>query len=615
MSAAGPAAPSLAGVVARNTAAQAAGKAVVLAAGAASIAVTTRYLGAAGYGRFALALALLQSLGVLADAGLVTLVVRESSRAPARTAELVANALALRLALAPLVVGLATAASGLAGYGPDVRTAVLISAAPFAMGIVSSSLAAVFQVRLQMGRAALADAGGRVAGLGALLAVVAADLGFAAVVAATAVGAAVTLAATAAFVRRIVPLRIAADRTIWRELARAALPLGLTLAVTELYFRADTFILSLARPAEEVGHYTLAYRLYELLAMFPAIVMTSVFPLLSRQLADDRAAAQRTLGATAGAFWTLGAPLAAGGLLVAPELARTAGGDDFAAAADPLRLLLCAAALAYVSGLLGYTLVAGGQQRSALRLALVALAANVALNLALTPAYGATAAAAVALASEVLLLAGGWALLRRRLGLRLGGPAPWRALAAAAVMAAALWPLRDRTLALTVPLGAAAYGLALGRSEASTAATWSCCGDEDLRAGGLGGADRDAHGRAGDPRLRAGARARRRMRRDGGRARSERARRPAARPRRGRHGRSGGARAAAREHDVVIAQELPPVALERLAGSPTRLVADLYNAVVVELLEGAAERPAAEQRRIGRGSPRARWRSARRRTS
>ena len=338
---------------------------------------------------------------------------------------------------------------------------MLISAAPFAMGIVSSSLAAVFQVRLQMGRAALADAGGRVAGLGALLAVVAADLGFAAVVAATAVGAAVTLAATAAFVRRIVPLRIAADRTIWRELARAALPLGLTLAVTELYFRADTFILSLARPAEEVGHYTLAYRLYELLAMFPAIVMTSVFPLLSRQLADDRAAAQRTLGATAGAFWTLGAPLAAGGLLVAPELARTAGGDDFAAAADPLRLLLCAAALAYVSGLLGYTLVAGGQQRSALRLALVALAANVALNLALTPAYGATAAAAVALASEVLLLAGGWALLRRRLGLRLGGPAPWRALAAAAVMAAALWPLRDRTLALTVPLGAAAYGLAL----------------------------------------------------------------------------------------------------------------------------------------------------------
>ena len=66
---------------------------MVLAAGAVSIAVTTRYLGAAGYGRFALALALLQALGVLADAGLVAVVVREASKAPQRTAELVGNAL------------------------------------------------------------------------------------------------------------------------------------------------------------------------------------------------------------------------------------------------------------------------------------------------------------------------------------------------------------------------------------------------------------------------------------------------------------------------------------------------------------------------------------------
>jgi glycosyltransferase involved in cell wall biosynthesis len=56
--------------------------------------------------------------------------------------------------------------------------------------------------------------------------------------------------------------------------------------------------------------------------------------------------------------------------------------------------------------------------------------------------------------------------------------------------------------------------------------------------------------------------------------------------------------AAAREHDVVIAQELPPVALERLAGGPARLVADLYNPVVVEVLAGVAGRPPRRQRQI-----------------
>ncbi len=461
MSAAEPAAPSLGGIVARNTLALAAGRLVILAVGAASIAVTTRYLGAAGYGRFALALALLQTIGVLADAGLAAVVVRESSRAPERTAQLVGNALAMRLALGVVVVALAAAASGLPSYGPDVRTAVLIASVPFALGIVSSSLAAVFQIRLQLGRAALADAAGRIASFAALLAVVAADLGFAAVVASATAGAVVTLALTTGFVRRMVRVRPAVDRAVWRELALAAVPLGLTLAVAEIYFRADTFILALSRPAAEVGQYSLAYRLYELLALFPALVMASVYPLLSRQFAADREAAARTLHATARAFLTFGIPLAAGGLVVAPELARLAGGSEFAAADDPLRLLLCAAALAYVSGLCGYALIAAGHERSTLRLALAALAFNLALNIALAPAYGATASAAIALASEALLLAGGVLLLRRRLGLQLSVAGLGAIVLAAAVMVAAIWPLRDRTLALTVPLGGVVYGAAL----------------------------------------------------------------------------------------------------------------------------------------------------------
>jgi O-antigen/teichoic acid export membrane protein len=461
VSGAEPAAPSLAGIVARNTLAQAAGRLVILGVGAASITVTTRYLGAAGYGRFALALALLQSLGVLADAGLVAVVVREGSKAPARTAELVGNALALRLVLGVAVVALAAAASGLPSYGPDVRTAVLIAAVPFALGIVSSSLAAVFQVRLQLGRAAFADAAGRVASFAALLAVVSADLGFEAVVASATAGAVVTLALTSGFVRRLERVRPAADRAVWRELALAALPLGMTLAVAEIYFRADTFILALSRPAAEVGHYSLAYRLYELLALFPALVMASVYPLLSRQFPASRASAERTLRATARAFLALGIPLAAGGLVIAPELARVAGGAEFAAADDPLRLLLCAAALAYLSGLCGYALIAGGRERSTLWLSLVALTLNLALNVALAPAYGATASAAIALGSEALLLVGGWLLLRRQLGIQPALTGLWAIALAAAAMTAAIWPLRDRTLALTVPLGGVVYVVAL----------------------------------------------------------------------------------------------------------------------------------------------------------
>jgi O-antigen/teichoic acid export membrane protein len=310
---------------------------------------------------------------------------------------------------------------------------------------------------LQVGGAETPGSPACLAGFGALVAVVVADLGFLAVVASTAVGAAVALAVTVVLLRPLLRVRPLSDRERWRELLVPAIPIGLALAVNEIYFRADTIILSLFRPFEEVGLYTLAYRVFELLALLPAIVMTSVFPLLSRYLPDQRDLAARVLDATADVFVALAAPIAAGGLVLAPELVRLVAGDDFAEAATPLRLLLCAAGAAWISGLLGYTLIAADRRLEVLQLSMVALAVNVALNLALVPAWGADAAAAVALGSEVLILAGGWLLVRRRLGLTPRLRLLWRALVAAAAMAAVLVWLREVTLALLVPAGAAVY--------------------------------------------------------------------------------------------------------------------------------------------------------------
>jgi glycosyltransferase involved in cell wall biosynthesis len=56
--------------------------------------------------------------------------------------------------------------------------------------------------------------------------------------------------------------------------------------------------------------------------------------------------------------------------------------------------------------------------------------------------------------------------------------------------------------------------------------------------------------------------------------------------------------AAAARHEVVVAQELPPTLLGRVARLPARLVLDLYNPVVVEVLEAVAARPPRAQRRI-----------------
>jgi O-antigen/teichoic acid export membrane protein len=443
--------------VAWNTAAQALGKAAVLAIGAASVVVTTRYLGASGYGQLALAFAFVQMLGLLADLGLLTVVVREISRDPAATERLVGNALTLRLALSLGVIAL----SGLLGlvlpYTPRVRVAILIAGVPLVLGLANTAIVAVFQARLRMDRAAISDVAGRAAAFAALVAVAALDLGFYAVVATAGLGALVTLLVTWWLSRPLVRIRPAASRAVWRSLLAAALPVGAALAVTEVYFRADTLIVSIFEPYEEVGFYALGYRVIELLGVLPAIVMTSVFPLLSRYLRESRDLARRTIDATADLFVALGVPLAAGGLVVAPELVRLIGGDEFEGAATTLRILLFAGALAFVSGLFGLALIAGDRQRSALRLGLAALAFNLPLNFALVPWLGIDAAAAVAVASELLLVGGGLALVRRELGVAPRFRLLWRSLVAGAAMAAVLVLVDDWTLAVLLPLGAALY--------------------------------------------------------------------------------------------------------------------------------------------------------------
>jgi len=149
--------------------------------------------------------------------------------------------------------------------------------------------------------------------------------------------------------------------------------------------------------------------------------------------------------------------VAAGGAAVAGELARTLGGDGFAGAAAPLRILLAAAAVGFVNGLYGHALIARDRQLAALWLNVLALALNVALNVVLIPPLGILAAAWTALGCEAVILLGSSWLMRRHLDYVPSFAALARALPAAALMIAAVWPLREQPLWLSVPVGAAVY--------------------------------------------------------------------------------------------------------------------------------------------------------------
>jgi O-antigen/teichoic acid export membrane protein len=443
--------------IASNTVQQVAGKAAVLGLGAVSIAVLTRYLGPERYGQYTLALMYMQLFAVLADVGLFTTVVREISRDPSRTEELAGNALTLRLLLSVAMIALATLISLLLPYEPDVRVAIVLAGVPLLCGMITGSLVAVLQARLRMGRAVVGEVAGRGVALGLAGLVAALDLGFYAVMGAAGGGALVALLVTWALTRPISAVPFRADRAVWRTLLAASLPLGLALAINELYFRVDTLIISLFEPFDQVGMYTLAVRILEFALALGAIFLTTVFPLLSEAVGHDEPRARRLIQSSTDVLVLLAVPLVAGGLVLAPQIVALVGGPDFADAATPLQILLVAGALSWVNGVFGFALVAKRRQAAALWLNLTALAFNVSLNLLLVPLYGIVVAAVVTVASELVILAGSVRLMRRHFAFfpRLRTLVP--AVACAAAMAAVLWPMREGPVVVVIGLGAAVY--------------------------------------------------------------------------------------------------------------------------------------------------------------
>ena len=284
----------------------------------------------------------MQLFAVLADVGLYTTVVRDISSDPERTEELVGNALALRLALSIVVIAVAPGQPG-APLRPRRPRRDRARRRP----------AAVRDAR-QLARGGLPGAaadgpGGdrrrRRPGRGARARVVVAslDLGFYAVMAAAArrrarhaVADHLVFTPPAAPVRPLRrPARLAAAA------ARRASRSALALAINELYFRADTLIISLYEPYERSALYTLAYRILELTLSLGSVFLTTVLPVISDAVAARRAARAARRSATRPTSWWSSAPRwPPAGSCWRPQIVELAGGADFAGAAEPLRILL-----------------------------------------------------------------------------------------------------------------------------------------------------------------------------------------------------------------------------------------------------------------------------------
>ncbi len=194
-----------------------------------------------------------------------------------------------------------------------------------------------------------------------------------------------------------------------RALLREGTVVGLAAFASIIYFRVDSLMLGFLRGSEAVGVYNVAYRLMEGSLIVPIVFMNVFFPRLAKAT-DFRAGVRRAGRWLAALGLAMSAAVACGGR----PLIALLYGAGYERAGRVSAVLALAIAPIYVGNLLTQALIASDRQGEYLRLAVLALAANVGLDAVLIPSYGEVGAAVATVATEVAVVIVGARLLRRQ---------------------------------------------------------------------------------------------------------------------------------------------------------------------------------------------------------
>src|SRR5262245_41900639 len=181
---------------------------------------------------------------------------------------------------------------------------------------------------------------------------------------------------------------------------RDVFPIGLGIVLSALYFRIDVLLVQRWAGTEAVASYNAVFRLIDGLRLFPAAVLAVILPMLCT--APDLGPLKRV------AAVVTGVGIAAAALLwvVADRLVPLLFGAQYATAAPAFRILSLAFPLLSLNFALTQQLVAWNRQHVLAAICSVVLAANLALNAWLIPAWSIAGAAWATIAIEACLTAG-----------------------------------------------------------------------------------------------------------------------------------------------------------------------------------------------------------------
>jgi O-antigen/teichoic acid export membrane protein len=192
----------------------------------------------------------------------------------------------------------------------------------------------------------------------------------------------------------------------WKQILRESMPLALTVVFTVIYFKIDIVMLSLIRgDNSEIGWYSAAMRLIELVGIVPALIVSALFPVVSILYKESIDSLKSVFKITFRYLLAIALPIAVGILLLSEHLTYTIYGEGYLRTIPALKILSFALFCLFVNYVLMNILVAVDRQKTNAIMAGTCVFVNISLNLCLIPHYGYLGAGTATVITEIVLFA------------------------------------------------------------------------------------------------------------------------------------------------------------------------------------------------------------------
>jgi O-antigen/teichoic acid export membrane protein len=189
---------------------------------------------------------------------------------------------------------------------------------------------------------------------------------------------------------------------ILKLILSSAWPFAISAFLGVLMINTDILIIGWLRSAEDVGLYSAAQRIVQLLYLLPSILGTSLLPAFARLANRDNEKLRRIFEKVLSFTFLMAIPIAIGGFVLGKEIISFVFGSGYLKASSSFQILIVTILIDFPVVILGNLVFAYNKQKNLTLYAAIGGVANVIFDLILIPIFGIVGSAFATLFAQFL---------------------------------------------------------------------------------------------------------------------------------------------------------------------------------------------------------------------